>query len=52
SRKGFWTGLSTGYPLGAQGIVLYHFNERIGVFMIGGYNSIWSMNAGIVMKIK
>ncbi len=52
SRKGFWTGLGTGYPLGAQGIMLYQFNERIGVFMIGGFNSAWSINAGIVMKIK
>ena len=52
SRKGFWTGLGTSYPLGAQGIILYQFNERIGVFAIGGYNSIWSINAGIVMKVK
>ena len=52
SRKGFWTGLGTSYPLGAQGIILYQFNERIGIFAIGGYNSIWSINAGIVMKVK
>ena len=52
SRKGFWTGLGVGYPLGAQGIILYQFNERIGVFMVGGFNSIWSINAGIITRIK
>ena len=52
SRKGFWMGLGTGYPLGAQGIILYQFNERFGVFMIGGFNSIWSINAGIITRIK
>ena len=52
SRKGLWTGLGTSYPLGAQGIILYQFNERIGIFAVGGYNSIWSINAGIVMKVK
>ena len=52
SRKGFWTGLGVGYPLGAQGIILYQFNERFGVFMIGGFNSIWSINAGIITRIK
>ncbi len=51
SRKGFWTGLSSGYPLGAQGIVLYQFNERIGIFVIGGYNSVWTINAGFVARI-
>ena len=52
SRKGFWTGLGVGYPLGAQGIILYQFNERFGVFMVGGFNSIWSINAGIITRIK
>ena len=52
SRKGFWTGLGAGYPLGAQGIILYQFNERIGVFIIGGYNSKWSINAGLITRIK
>ncbi len=52
SRKGFWTGLGTGYPLGAQGIMLYQFNERIGVFAVGGYNSIWSVNLGFIARIK
>ncbi len=51
SRRGFWTGLSSGYPLGAQGIMLYQFNERIGIFMIGGYSSIWTINAGFVARI-
>ncbi len=52
SRKGFWTGLGTGYPLGAQGIMLYQFNERIGVFIIGGYNSLWSINVGFIARVK
>ena len=52
SRKGFWTGLGSGYPLGAQGIALYQFNERIGIFMIGSYNSVWSINAGFIARIK
>ncbi len=52
SRKGFWTGLSSGYPLGAQGIMLYQFNERIGIFMMGGYNSVWMINTGFIVRIK
>ena len=52
SRKGLWTGLGAGYPLGAQGMILYQFNERIGVFIIGGYNSLWSINAGLITRIK
>lgn len=52
SRKGFWAGLSGGYPLGAQGIILYQLNERIGIFMIGGYGGRWTVNAGFVARIK
>lgn len=52
SRKGFWTGLSSGYPLGAQGIILYQFNERIGMFMVGGYSSVWTINAGFIARIS
>lgn len=52
SRKGFWTGLGSGYPLGAQGIALYQFNERIGIFIASGYNSIWSVNVGFIARIS
>ncbi len=52
SRRGFWAGLGAGYPLGAQAITLYQFNERFGIFLIGGYNNNWSINAGIITRIK
>lgn len=52
SRKGFWAGLGAGYPLGAQAITLYQFNERFGIFLIGGYNNVWSINAGIITRVK
>lgn len=51
-RRGFWIGMSSGYPLGAQGIALYQFNERIGVFVVGGYSSSWSINAGFIARIS
>ena len=52
ARKGLWGGLGMGYPLVGQAITIYQFNERFGIFLIGGYNSVWSVNAGIVTKIK
>ena len=52
SRKGFWTGIGSGYPLGAQGVILYQFNEQFGLFVIGGYNSLWSINAGFIARVK
>lgn len=52
SRKEFWTGLGSGYPLGAQGIALYQFNERIGIFLIGGYSDLWTINVGFIAKIS
>lgn len=52
SRKGLWIGVGGGYPLGSQGMILYQFNERIGIFMIGGYNSIWSVNLGFIARVK
>ncbi|KKM63691.1 hypothetical protein LCGC14_1508970 [marine sediment metagenome] len=52
SRKGLWTGIGSGWPLGAQGMAVYQFNERIGVFMIGGYSGLWAINVGFIARVK
>ncbi len=52
ARKGWWIGVSSGLPLGAQGITMYQFNERIGVFAAGGYSGNWLINAGFIARVK
>ena len=52
ARKGFWVGVGSGYPLGGQGTVIYQFNERFGLFAIGGYSSIWVINLGFIARVK
>ena len=52
ARKGWWVGLGSGYPLGAQGTAIYQFNERFGLFLIGGFNSVWTVNLGFVTRVK
>ena len=52
ARKGLWVGLGSGIPLGAQGMTVYQFNERFGVFVIGGFSGNWSVNAGFIARVK
>ncbi len=52
ARKGLWAGVGSGFPLGAQGMTMYQFNERFGLFLIGGFNSIWSVNLGFMARVK
>ncbi len=52
ARKGLWVGLGSGWPLGAQGTAMYQFNERFGLFVVGGYNSLWTVNLGFVARVK
>lgn len=52
AKKGLWAGVGSGFPLGAQGMMMYQFNERFGLFVIGGYNSFWSVNLGFVARVK
>ena len=52
ARKGWWVGVGSGIPLGAQGMTVYQFNERFGLFVIGGYNSGWSVNLGFIARVK
>ena len=37
ARKGWWVGVGSGYPLGAQGMTVYQFNERFGVFFLSPF---------------
>ena len=52
AKKGLWVGVGSGYPLGAQGMTMYQFNERFGLFMIGGYSGGWSVNLGFIARVK
>lgn len=52
AKRGLWAGLASGVPLGAQGMALYQFNERIGIFIIGGRSGLWAINAGFIARIK
>ena len=52
SRKGLWIGIGSGYPLGGQGTIIYQFNERFGLFAVGGYSSVWVINLGFIARAK
>ena len=52
ARKGFWVGAAGSFPLGVQGMTMYQFNERFGLFTMGGYSGSWSISAGFIARIK
>ena len=50
-HTGFYLGLNAGYPLiNVDAIVMYKFN-RIGIYLIGGYNQQANVGLGIMVKV-
>ncbi|KKM63091.1 hypothetical protein LCGC14_1515150, partial [marine sediment metagenome] len=48
---GFYLGLNAGLPLiNVDAIVMYKFN-RIGIYLIGGYNQQANIGLGIMVKV-
>lgn len=50
-HTGFYLGANLGYPLiNVDAIVMYKFN-RIGIYLIGGYNQQANIGLGIMVKV-